>query len=93
MLESWRVSERGSSVQQQARTLGVVLDELEELLKKKWEPVVQLIHEAARLCGGNRRQLQYAAIQLNMTSPKGLISHTDQNNVGSSDIIALDDYQ
>eukprot|EP00971_Amphidinium_carterae_P059634 1179298-Amphidinium_carterae.2 len=62
-------------------------------LQKKWLPVLRLIHEAAKLRGEHRRHVPYSAIQLNMTSPQGMVSHVDQNNVGCSDIISLGEYE
>eukprot|EP00971_Amphidinium_carterae_P299247 5945300-Amphidinium_carterae.2 len=61
-------------------------------LQGKWLPVLQLVHEAAKLRGAHRRNAPYSAIQINHTSPQGMVSHVDQNNVGHSDIIALGDY-
>eukprot|EP00971_Amphidinium_carterae_P340283 6478544-Amphidinium_carterae.1 len=62
-------------------------------LKKKWWPVLQLVHEAAKLRGARRKGMPYAAIQINQTSVHGMISHVDQNNVGISDVISLGKYQ
>eukprot|EP00971_Amphidinium_carterae_P081414 1610790-Amphidinium_carterae.1 len=59
---------------------------------RKWRPVLELIHEAARLRGGCRKDASYAAVQLNLTSPHGMTCHVDQNNVGHSDIISFGQY-
>eukprot|EP00971_Amphidinium_carterae_P342057 6481210-Amphidinium_carterae.2 len=58
-------------------------------MQQKLQPVLRLIHEAAGYREGCRRTAPYAAIQLNMTSPGGMNSHVDQNNIAVSDIIAL----